>query len=108
MTIFTWTVTSMDTVQTPIPNYVVSVWWKLTGVDGQYSSFITNMSVFDSQQQSNFVPYDQLTEQIVIGWVQEKYGSTGIASCQDTIQGQIDSLKNPSPEPEPTPLPWSA
>ena len=104
MTTFTTTITNMYTVQQPDPNYVVNVLWEVTGVDGEYTASIDGNTMFSSQQGPDFIPYDQLTEATVIGWIPAEQ----IASAQACVQGQIDSMINPPVSPENTPLPWSA
>jgi hypothetical protein len=96
----------MYTIQQPDPNYVVKALWTLKGVDGQYSAEVNGFSVFDSQQQSGFIPYNELTNDIVVGWVQSQLGEQGVANWQATVQGQINSKINPPVVPQPTLLPW--
>lgn len=104
---FTWTVDAMYTVQQPDPNYVVNVLWTLTGVDGQNTASIGGNTMFSSAEQpEDFTPYDELTEEIVIGWVQDALGEDGIANYEANVNGQISSQKNPPVSPENTPLPW--
>ena len=104
MTTFTTTINAMYTLQQPDPNYVVNVLWTVTGVDGQYTAEIGGNTQFDSSQApENFIPYDQLTEATVIGWIPPEQ----IASAQACVQGQIDSMITPPVSPENTPLPWS-
>ena len=105
---FTWTVDAMYTLQTPDPNYVVNVIWTLTGVDGEFTASIGGNTVFDSQQESTFIPYNELTQDIVIGWVQANLGEQGIANYEANVNGQIASKQNPPVSPENTPLPWAA
>ena len=104
MTTFTTTITAMYTVQQPDPNYVVNAIWEVTGVDGQYTASIGGNTMFDSQQSEAFIPYNELTEAIVIGWIPPEQ----IASAQACVQGQIDSMITPPVSPENTPLPWGA
>jgi len=104
MTTFSTTITQMYTVNTPDPQYVVNAIWKVTGVDGQYTAEIGGNTIFDSQQESTFIPYANLTEATVIGWIPAE----AIASAQACVQGQIDSMITPPVSPENTPLPWSA
>jgi hypothetical protein len=96
----------MYTLQQPDPNYVVNVLWELTGVDGVYTATLGGNTVFSSSQTSNFIPYDQLTNEIVIGWVQNALGADGVASYEATVQGQINAKMNPPVSPQITPLPW--
>ena len=103
MTTFTTTITAMYTVQQPDPNYVVNALWEVTGVDGANTASIQGNTMFDSNQSSTFIPYANLTEAIVIGWIP----ADAIASAQACVQGQIDSLVTPPVSPENTPLPWA-
>lgn len=108
MTIYTWTIDAMYTLQTPDPNYVVNVIWTLTGVDEDYTASIQGNTMFDSQQADPFIPYNELTQEIVIGWVQNNLGPVGISNYEANVQGQINSMINPPVSPQNTPLPWSA
>jgi hypothetical protein len=106
MTTFTWKVTAMFTVQQPDPNYVVNVSWVVTGVDGSVTESVAGSTMFDSNQSSTFIPYDQLTEAIVVGWIQANLGTEGVAQYQNIVQGQIDYVLNPPVTPQNTQLPW--
>jgi hypothetical protein len=52
-----------------------------------------------------YTPYDQLTQEQVIGWVQSALGETGVADYEARVDAQIDSAMNP-PVVSP-PLPWA-
>jgi hypothetical protein len=105
MTNFTTTITSMYTLDTPDPGYVVNALWQVTGVSGEYTASIGGNTQFNSaDQEGAFVPYDQLTESIVIGWIPE----SAITSAQQCVQGQIDSMITPPVSPANTALPWAA
>ena len=104
MTTFTTTITSMYTLDTPDPGYVVNCLWQVTGVDGANTASIGGNTQFNSaDQEGAFIPYDQLTEATVIGWIPE----SAITSAQQCVQGQIDSMITPPVSPENTPLPWA-
>ena len=103
MTTFTTTITAMYTLQQPDPDYVVNALWQVTGVDGEYTATIQGNTQFSSQQATPFIPYDQLTEAIVIGWIP----ASDIESSQQCVQGQINSLITPPVSPANTPLPWA-
>lgn len=105
MTTFTTTITRMDTLQQPDPNYVVNVFWEVTGVDGNNTASIGCNTRFNSADQTGaFVPYGSLTEAQVIGWIP----ANQIENAQSCVQGQIDSMITPPASPESTPLPWAA
>jgi hypothetical protein len=103
MTTFTTRITAMYTLQQPDPNYVVNVLWEVTGVDGTNTASIGGNTQFNSADQVGaFIPYDQLTEATVIGWISAEQ----IASAQACVQGQIDSMITPPVSPQNMPLPW--
>ena len=105
MTTFTTRITAMYTLQQPDPNYVVNALWEVTGVDGANTASIGGNTTFNSADQVGaFIPYEQLTEATVIGWIPE----SAITSAQACVQGQIDSMITPPVSPENTPLPWAA
>jgi hypothetical protein len=108
MTTFTWTINNMYTVQQPDPNYVVNVLWTLTGVDGTTTASVEGSTMFDSNQSSTFIPYNQLTQATVIGWVQDNLGEQGVANYEACVQGQINSILTPPVSPQNTPLPWAS
>ena len=104
MTTFTTTITAMYTMQTPDPDYVVNAPWQVTGVDGEYTASIGGNTQFTSQQGPDFIPYADLTETTVIGWIP----ANQIESAQACVQGQINSMITPPVSPENTPLPWGS
>ena len=107
---FSWKITNLYTVDAGAqePNYVVNSLWTLTGVDGEYTASIDGNTQFEvNQDQTDFVPFAQLTEALVIGWVQESLGEQGVANFEANVNGQIDSMKNPPVTPQNTPLPWA-
>ena len=103
MTTFVTTITQMYTLQQPDPDYVINAIWQVTGVDGEYTATIQGNTQFSSQQATPFIPYDQLTEAIVIGWIP----ASDIESSQQCVQGQINSLITPPALPQDTALPWA-
>ena len=103
-TTFTTRITSMYTLNTPSPDYVVNVLYEVTGVSGEYTASIGGNTQFNSADQVGPVtPYASLTESIVIGWIPE----SAITSAQQCVQGQIDSMITPPVSPANTALPWS-
>jgi hypothetical protein len=108
MTTFTWAVTALytETVATE-QDYVVIANYSVVGVDGTHSASLSNIARFSTESMSTFIPYDQLTEAIVIGWIQTDLGVDGVSNIEACIQGQIDSQINPPVVPMNTPLPWA-
>jgi hypothetical protein len=106
MTTYTWLVKTLwtETIAGE-QNYVVIASYDVTGVDGTYTASLSNTAQFSTDNVSNFIPYDQLTNEIVVGWIQQDLGVNGVANFEASIQGQIDSQINPPVTPDVTPLP---
>ena len=105
MTTLTWSVTSMRTMSKIEPDYVVSVNWVCSGVDGDVTASIESTSSFSQNAESvGFITYADLTEEIVLGWVQAEPNVT--INTESCVQGQINSIITPPVTPQDTPLPW--
>jgi hypothetical protein len=72
--------------------------------EGYYSSFASATKVSGSVDDENFIEYDNLTEEIVLGWIT---GSLPVASMKhynsSSIAGQISLYVAPT---EDTGTPW--
>lgn len=86
---------------------VVSAQYKLEGVQDTYSANITAWCQFTLKQGSGFTPYNELTQDQVIGWAQDTIGASTVTALQRNIQEKIDAQITPPPEPSPQPLPWN-
>ena len=105
MTTYSTKINSMYTVSNPDPDYVVNVLFTVTGVDGENTASIDGNCQFTSDQESVFIPYANLTEEIVLGWINESTDNQ--ANYYANIDGQIASIVNPPVSPANTPLPWA-
>ena len=102
---YTTTINSMYTLNTPDPDYVVNVLFTVTGTDGTNTASIDGNCQFTSDQESVFIPYADLTEEIVIGWINANTDNQ--ANYYANIDGQIESIVNPPVSPSNQPLPWA-
>lgn len=104
-TTITWNISQLDCVpQAPEgADYVVTAHWSCNGVDGQYSGRVYGTCGFAVVQGENFTPYNQLTQDQVLGWC----WANGVdkASAEAAVEQQIQNQINP-PIVSP-PLPWS-
>jgi hypothetical protein len=55
----------------------------------------------------SFTPFADLTEEQVIGWVKESLGENQVASIEESLDSQLESIINPPVSPELVPLPWA-
>ena len=72
-TTYTTTITAMYTVQQPDPDYVVNVLFTVEGTDGEHTASIDgNIQLAETKDNPDFVPYADLTPEIVLGWINEQ------------------------------------
>lgn len=93
------------------PDYVTNVFWVATGEETinqktYFATFKGNTFLKVDDSQPNFIPYNQLTTDIVIGWVKNVLGQEGQDTVLRIINEQINQQANPSTNPQPAPLPW--
>ena len=105
-TTYTTTITQMFTVPNPT-GYVVNVLFNVSGTDGTYTANIDgNIQFTPEQGEAGFVPYDQLTQDEVIGWINT--ATNNQENYYANVQGQLTSMITPPVSPTSQPLPWSA
>ena len=102
---YTTKINSMFCVQSPEPDYVVNVLFTVEGTDGTHTASIDGNIMFETEQEANFVPYAQLTDAIVMGWINE--ATDNQANYYANIDGQIQSQVTPPVSPTAQPLPWA-
>lgn len=85
----TWNISQLD--RQTSDGFVTTAHWQATAVDGEHTA-----SVYSTCSWSNgspTVPYDQLTQDMVLGWV----WTNGVDkdATEASLQSQIDAKKNP-------------
>lgn len=98
MITFNWQVVDMDRLTSD--GFVVVVHYNVSAVDGDYQASTYGTTSYTQTPGETYIPYDELTQAIVVGWVQEAIGKDTVEA---SLQGQIDALKNPVQE---SGLPW--
>ena len=102
----TWTVTAMDCYPQADneTDVVFNVHWTCSGVQDAYSGSVYSTCSVPLSGTGTFTPYDQLTQEQVLGWI----WANGVdqAATEAAVQQQIDNQINP-PVVTP-PLPWAA
>jgi hypothetical protein len=84
-------------------NVVYNIYWNMVGNDGTYTASCPAMTYVPVVAGSVFVPFDQLTEEIVMGWIDTYTPLVLIEQYQNTVNQAIlgqQQLETP-------PLPWN-
>ena len=109
---YTWTVNKLlilDEVKEK--DFVVTAICKVVcteEVDGkEYSAKKLASSIFQPEEKEGFIPYSDLTEEQVVGWIKSSLGTEGVESIEKSLASQIDTKINPPVVPVVKSLPWS-
>jgi hypothetical protein len=84
--------------------YVFTVHYTVAANDGVYSSSAYG-SLGLERPEGEMVPFADLTEEIVVGWVKEKFGEEKVTEIEAALQAQLDEQHAPSKAQG---LPWAA
>jgi hypothetical protein len=104
---FTWHVTQMEAYpeENDKTNVVFNVHWHLNGIVGEYRAYAYGAQNVTVDPNAPFTPYENLTEEQVVGWVQSAMGEERVAELQSNIAEDIANQIDP---PVVTlPIPWS-
>lgn len=83
----TWKITQLD--RKTADGFVTTAHWTCTGVDGEFFGSVYSTCSFEGELT---VPYEQLTEAIVLSWVWEQVDKEATESA---VVAQIEAQKNP-------------
>jgi len=104
---YTWAVTGMKvTTIGDLQDYVVQTYWTKTGTDenGNTGTFSGATPLHPDPTQPNFTPFDQLTQAIVLSWIEPLVTGQYEQHVNDVIAEQIAAKINPVTQPD---LPWA-
>ena len=98
MIIYDWNCKTVDVhpQEKEQTNVVYKVHWVVTGVDGDYSSNAIGTQIVPLSEGGPFIPFEDLTNEIVVEWTKEAMGEETVASIEAGIASQIESLINPT------------
>jgi hypothetical protein len=92
-TTFTWAIANLE--RETADGFVFAAHYTIAANDGTYSSSAYGSIGF--QRPDDLIPYNQLEESTVIGWVKEALGGDEkIAEIEAALQAQIDEQRAPS------------
>ena len=83
---------------------VCTVHWKLVTTNGEYNSQLIGSIDVPTEVLEPFTPYDQLTKEQVLEWVQDVMGEEQVLIYQEAGLKKLNDLVNPPVVI--LPLPW--
>jgi hypothetical protein len=102
MTTYTWGIANLE--RETSDGYVFTAHWTLSATDGDHTAGSYGSIGFE-RPEGNLIPFENLTKELVIQWVQEKLGEEQVTSMEAALQAQIDEQKAPSKE---SGVPWNS
>jgi len=98
-TVFTWHIANLE--RETADGFVMTAHYTVTAEDGTYSSGAYGSLGFE--RPDKLIPYADLTEQMVIGWVKDAFGAEKGAEIEAALQAQLDEQRHPSRQAG---MPW--
>lgn len=78
-----------------LTDVVITVDWRRTATDGQYSADCYGQVSLGPPAPSDFTPYDSLTKTQVQGWVEAALTPAAVAQYDASLAADIDRQQNP-------------
>jgi hypothetical protein len=101
-TTFTWKIAQLE--RETSDGYVFTAHYTVDAKDDTYSAGAYG-SIGLERPEGELIPFADLTEEQVVGWVKEKLGGDEkVAEIEAALQAQLDEQRNPT---KAAGLPWS-
>ena len=75
---------------------IYNVHWRVTKKDGEYSAGLYGAKSLNTEDIQDFKPFDEVTSEMVEGWVKDAMGEEQVTEIETTLDQQIEDQKNPT------------
>jgi hypothetical protein len=99
---FTWKIAQLERQLSD--GIVFTLHYTIEAFDGTYRSSAYGSLGLEAPEEDEMIPYADLTPEIVVEWVKEKFGEEKVDEIETALQAQIDQQKTPTTG---TGLPWA-
>lgn len=97
--VYNWNFQPLEVVynEDTLTNVVNVVHWQLTATHQSSSVMIVNIGTvgLETPASESFVPFENLTKEIVTGWVESKLGEESINNMKTSLSSSIGEKLNP-------------
>ena len=95
---YTWDCKTVDVrpVEDSLTDVVYNVHWKLTGVKEGWAWTSIGTQWLGLDPDSEFIPFDELTEEIIEAWVISAMGEEEVETIKADIAAQLEEKENPT------------
>ena len=101
-TTFKWAIANLE--RETADGFVFTVHYTVNADNGTYTSGAYG-SLGLERPEDEMIPFNQLTEEIVVGWVKDKFGEEKVAEIEAALQAQIDEQQSPT---KAAGMPWQS
>ena len=101
-TTFKWAIANLE--RETADGYVFCAHYTVNADNGTYTSGAYG-SLGLERPEDEMIPFSQLTEEIVVQWVKDKFGEEKVAEIEAALQAQIDEQQAPT---KATGMPWQS
>jgi hypothetical protein len=98
-TTFTWHIANLE--RETADGFVMTAHYTVNAEDGTYSSGAYGSLGFE--RPDKLIPFADLTEEMVIGWVKDAFGAEKLAEIEQSLQSVLDEQRHPS---KASGMPW--
>ena len=100
-TTYTWKIAQLERETTD--GYVFTAHYTIDAEDGTYRAGAYG-SIGLERPEGDLIPFADLTEETVVGWVKEKFTAEKVAEVEAALQNQLDEQAAPT---KAAGLPWA-
>lgn len=100
-TVFNWAIANLE--RETSDGFVFTAHYTISADDGTYSSSAYGSFGFERPEDDEMIPFNQLTEEIVVQWVKDKLTEEKVVEIEAALQAQIDEQRTPT---KAAGLPW--
>ena len=100
-TTFSWSIANLE--RHTADGVVFTVHYTVNAEDGTYSTGAYGSLGLEAPEPDTMTPFDDLTKEIVVGWVKNKFGDEKVAEIETALQAQLDEKHAPT---KAVGLPW--
>lgn len=100
-TTYTWKIAQLE--RETADGFVFTAHYTVGAEDGTYSSGAYGSVGFE--RPDNLIPFADLTEDLVVGWVKDHFGAEKVTEIEAALQAQLDEQHAPSKQAG---VPWAA
>ena len=98
---FSWNIANLE--RHTADGVVFTVHYTVNAEDGTYSAGAYGSLGLEAPEPDDTTPFDDLTEEVVVGWVKGKFGDEKVAEIETALQAQLDEKHAPT---KAAGLPW--